>query len=101
MPCHTEKAETLAFLRENISPHIPMGEIRVQPCVQQLGMILGDASFCVLPRGALGMVIHNHSRLPCLQIQECDEVEGLQRAEVQGNVVVKVSCVFYVSVVYV
>lgn len=93
MPCHTEKAEILAFLRENISPHIPMGETRVQPCVQQLGTILGDASFCLLPHVALDMVIHNHSRLPCLQIQECGEVQGLQRAEVQRNVVVK-GCVF-------
>lgn len=100
MPCHSEKAEILAFLRENISPHIPVGEIRVQPCVQQLRMILGDASPCLLPRVALDMVIHNHSRLPCLQIQEWDEVQGLQRAEVQGNVVVKGCSVFYISVVY-
>lgn len=61
MPCNTEKAEILAFLRENISPHIPMGEIRVQPCVQQLGMILGDASSCLLPYVALDVVIHNNS----------------------------------------
>lgn len=98
MPHHTEKTEILAFLRENISPHIPLGEI--QPCVQQLGTILGDASSCLLPHVALDMVIHNHNRLPCLQIQECDKVQGLQKAEEQGNVVVKGCCGFYVSVVY-